>query len=384
MMTLEKTRYPMSDEQVRRKLFWLLKRLSSYTLWQRKRDAWAYFVQKYEEALKTWPEDQSDGFHPKNIIWAYDALRLYDEGLPELAVGNRQVWQIKTGVFYQLAHPVGLIDSYFYLPCHERGGQREPYPVQVEKLNKLKVAAKIHCDYILYPPANNVCYYFDAEYLLGSNFYKYNLNELSYPVFPRDLPPVPERTDIIIKTDDPVPCDGIWEPVRIQYNHKLLIIKTDISGFENLGAYNYFIRGMNAPRQLYYDVIIESDTEIVIPDDPIRYRDVHWRLVWKDNRYCDGVIPDESEYFLDEEEVWGKRIACNSGEICPHSGRWATITGYHQQFIKIEKDQIMPEATKYKSDIYAPDIKIRAVWSLLSEMIKGVFINLKINHYFND
>jgi hypothetical protein len=70
MITIEKTKYPMSDDLVRRKLFWLLQRLSSYTLWQRKRDAWAYFVQKYEEALKTWPEDKSDGFHPKNIIWA--------------------------------------------------------------------------------------------------------------------------------------------------------------------------------------------------------------------------------------------------------------------------------------------------------------------------
>ncbi|MGR5957836.1 Imm71 family immunity protein [Enterobacter ludwigii] len=115
MITIEKTKYPMTDEQVRRKLFWLLQRLSSYTLWQRKRDAWAYFVQKYEEALKTWPEEKTYGFHPKNIIWAYDALRLYDEGLAELAVGNRQVWQLKTGEFEQLERAVGLIDSFFTL-----------------------------------------------------------------------------------------------------------------------------------------------------------------------------------------------------------------------------------------------------------------------------
>ncbi|MGU3415538.1 hypothetical protein ACLBW0_18120 [Enterobacteriaceae bacterium C34A] len=39
MLTIEKTKYPMTDEKVRRKLFWLLQRLSSYTLWLRKRDA---------------------------------------------------------------------------------------------------------------------------------------------------------------------------------------------------------------------------------------------------------------------------------------------------------------------------------------------------------
>ncbi|HFO4632583.1 TPA: hypothetical protein ACHKSE_005027, partial [Escherichia coli] len=157
MITIEKTKYPMSDEQVRRKLFWVLQRLSSYSLWQRKRDAWAYFTQQYEQALKNWPEEITKGFDPEAIIWAYDALRLYDEGLSELAVGNRQVWQRLTGEFHQLARPVDLIESYFYLPCHERGVQQEPYPVEVEKLNKLKIAAKIHGDYLMYPPHNNVC-----------------------------------------------------------------------------------------------------------------------------------------------------------------------------------------------------------------------------------
>ncbi|EIT9125019.1 hypothetical protein L3R10_004398 [Escherichia coli] len=369
MITIEKTKYPMSDEQVRRKLFWVLQRLSSYSLWQRKRDAWAYFTQQYEQALKNWPEEITKGFDPEAIIWAYDALRLYDEGLSELAVGNRQVWQRLTGEFHQLARPVDLIESYFYLPCHERGVQQEPYPVEVEKLNKLKIAAKIHGDYLMYPPHNNVCNFFDAAYLLELDNYKYNFNKLAYPVFPENLPPVPERSDIIIKTDDPVPCDGIWESVKIHYDHKLLIIKDGISGFNNLGAYNYFIRGMNAPRQVYYDVLIESDTEMVVPDDPIRYRDVHWRLVWEDTRYSDGIIPDESEYFLDDAP--GKRITCPSGELCPHSGHWATIAGGHQQFIDVQAGQLMPEATKYQSNMYADEIHLPAIWNLLRRDDEG-------------
>lgn len=369
MITIEKTKYPMSDDQVRRRLFWLLQRLSSYTLWQRKRDAWAYFVQKYEEALKTWPEDKSAGFHPKNIIWAYDALRLYDEGLPELATGNRQVWQINTGVFDQLDRPIDLINSFFYLPCHERGGQEESYPPEIEILNKLKNAAEFRGDNLLYPPHDNSCNILDAAYLLDPVKYNHHFKILPYPIFPKKLPPVPEYSDIIIKTDDPVPCDGIWEPVKIQYSHKLLVIKDGISGFKNLGAYNYFIRGMNAPRQVYYDVLIESDKEMVISDNPIRHRDVHWRLVWKDTRYCDGIIPDESEYFLDDAP--GKRITCPSGELCPHSGRWATITGGHQQFTDIQAGQLMPEATKYQSDMYAAEIHLPAIWSLLHRDDEG-------------
>ncbi len=373
MMTLKK-KYPMSDEQVRRKLFWLLQRLSSYTLWQRKRDAWAYFTQQYEQALKTWPEEITKGFDKEVIIWAYDALRLYDEGLPELAAGNRQVWQRQTGAFHQLARPTGLIETYFYWPCHdERGGQREPYPPEIEKINKWRVAAEFWGENLLYPPQNNVCNFFDAEYLLEPKNYVYNLTLFAYPLFPKNLPLVPERSDIIIKTDDPVPCDGIWEPVKIEYHHKLLVIKNGISGFKNLGAYNYFIRGMKAPRQVYYDVLMESDKEMLVTNDPIRYRDVHWRLVWEDTRYCDGIIPDESEYFLDDEP--GKRITCQSGERCPHSGHWVTIGGGHQQFIDVRAGDLMPEATKYQSNMYAPEIHLPAVWSLLSRDDDGnVFI----------
>ena len=369
MITLEKTKYPMSDELVRRKLFWLLKRLSSYSLWQRKRDAWAYFTQQYEQALKTWPEDKSDGFHPKNIIWAYDALRLYEEGLPELAMGNRQVWSYPTGVFEELVHSVDLIESFFYLPCHERGGQREPYPAEVEKLNNLKVASFFHGDYLVFPAQNGVCSFFDAAFLLDPSKYRYNLHKLSYPVFPKKLPPVPERSDIIIKTDEAVPFDGIWEPVKVQYNHKLLVIKDGISGFKNLGAYNYFIRGGNAPRQAYYDILIESDKEMVVTDDSIRYRDVHWRLVWEDTRYRDGIIPDESDYFLGDNK--GKRITCNTGDYCPHSGQWSTLAGGHQQFINIQAGSVMPKAKKYQSDSFAPEIMLPATWSLLHRDDEG-------------
>lgn len=365
MMMLEKTKYPMSDDQVRRRLFWLLQRLSSYTLWQRKRDAWASFTQHLEQALKTWPEEMTKGFDPEVIIWAYDALRLYDEGLPELALGNRQVWQRQTGAFHQLTRPVNLIELYFYWPCHdERGGQRKPYPPEIEKINKWRVLSQYRGDNLLYPPHDNVCNIFDAEYLLAPGNYIYNLTHLAYPVFPKNLPSVPERDDVIIQTDDLVPCDGIWEPVDIQYHRKLLIVKDGISGFKNLGAYQYFIRGMKAPRQDYYDVIGELATEIIIPDDPIRYRPVHWRLVWEDTRYCDGIIPDESDYFLDDDP--GKHITCRSGEICPHTGKWGAIVKGYQQITEVKAGEVMPEGIQYQSNMYVPEIRQPARWSLLA------------------
>ncbi|WP_410375932.1 Imm71 family immunity protein [Enterobacter sp. CPE_E331] len=44
--------YSMNDDDTRRKVLWMLKRLSSYSLWKRKRDAWAIFADAYENAVK--------------------------------------------------------------------------------------------------------------------------------------------------------------------------------------------------------------------------------------------------------------------------------------------------------------------------------------------
>ena len=44
----------MQDESVRRKIFWLLQRITSHSLWRRKCDAFKTFAAAYETAVKTW------------------------------------------------------------------------------------------------------------------------------------------------------------------------------------------------------------------------------------------------------------------------------------------------------------------------------------------
>ncbi|WP_281076665.1 type VI immunity family protein [Klebsiella quasivariicola] len=61
-----------------------------------------------------------------------------------------------------------------------------------------------------------------------------------------------------------------------------------------------------------------------------------------------------------------KRITAKSGDICPHSGRWVTLAGGHQEFVDIQAGTVMPEATKYQSNMYAPEIRISATWNLLN------------------
>ncbi|HAV1831859.1 TPA: hypothetical protein JG914_004719, partial [Enterobacter hormaechei subsp. steigerwaltii] len=237
--------------------------------------------------------------------------------------------------------------------CHERWVHVEPYPEHVIPLDNLRFAAEYLGDNLLFPPYNNVSNIYDAGDLLNSEGYNGVFQTYRYPVFPKNLPPVPKRADIILKTDEPVPCDGIWEPVKVLYNHKFLIVKDGINGFKNLGAYNYFIQGMKPPLQYYHNMLLSEGWG---------YRDIHWRLVWEDTRYCDGIIPDESEYFLDEMQ--GKRIQCRTGEQCPHSGQWATLAGGHQQFVYVRSGDKMPEAKVFKGG-YSTDTYTPASWSLL-------------------
>ncbi|WP_256259050.1 Imm71 family immunity protein, partial [Burkholderia ubonensis] len=59
-MTNTIKQYDMTDDATRRRIFWLLQRLTSFSLWKRKRDAFAIFANAYENAVKTWPEDDPE------------------------------------------------------------------------------------------------------------------------------------------------------------------------------------------------------------------------------------------------------------------------------------------------------------------------------------
>lgn len=48
--------YDLTDDATRRKIFWLLQRVSSLSLWTRKREAFARFANAYEHAVNTWPD----------------------------------------------------------------------------------------------------------------------------------------------------------------------------------------------------------------------------------------------------------------------------------------------------------------------------------------
>jgi hypothetical protein len=96
-VTLTLREYDMQDDATRRRVFWLLKRLTSYALWNRKRDVWRAFANAYEHAVNTWPKDQPEQMRVEELPGLAKVQQLYDDGALEtrergarrLAMGRR-------------------------------------------------------------------------------------------------------------------------------------------------------------------------------------------------------------------------------------------------------------------------------------------------------
>lgn len=335
------SKYTSMDAETRRKVFWLIQRLTSFTLWKKKRDAWETFAHAYEEAVKTWPTNQPEQMPADNLPRILNILNLYNEGLTELAKGNRFVWR-REGAFKKAIREYYVVSAYIYPDAEywERGMQEAPYPPKVEALNQLMRASEYEGEAVPLESGgvDESAFLEGPGCLLDPTAYQYRFYKLEYPVFPKTLPEVPAPTDVIVRSGQRIPKDGIWEPVDVRQDRLLGLIPMGEVKAENIGCFNYFVEGVKAPK------ITGNYNESTQRFDEIN---TSWRLVWQDNRYKDGVIPDESGYFLEsspppiaKESDDAQEVRTN--EICPVSGWWEAI-GYEEPQIHIPAGTVMPD-----------------------------------------
>ncbi|WP_306465125.1 Imm72 family immunity protein [Burkholderia cepacia] len=283
----------MTDDATRRKIFWLLQRLTSLSLWTRKREAFERFANAYEHAVNTWPDGDPEAIQRTHFPIIADILAAYDRGLTELARGNRIGWR-SGGPFKHVYRQYHLLDAYFYPnPDYwDRGGQVAPYPPKIDALARLLHASEYQMESAPFDSDDrfgNLARLRSARQLLSPNAYERNFHTVSYPVFPEELPAVPEAVGPIIWTGRKVPCDGIWEPVVVKWSRRPGLVPIVMPGLCNGGCFNYFVRGTRAPN--------------ITDDFPGSFIPTCWRLLWEDRRYVNGVIPDESQYFLEPRQA---------------------------------------------------------------------------------
>ncbi|MGQ7940037.1 Imm72 family immunity protein [Paraburkholderia sp. D1E] len=336
--------YDMNDAGTRREVFWLLKRLTSYTLWERKRDAWEIFTRAYEDAVKTWPKSQPEQVEADNLPRIYGILSAYNKGLDELQKGYRFVWRIGQPLFEAKRESGVILTNFYRHPAYwERGMQLEPYPPRIEALNQLMLASRYQGDQspleIDYASSHLGAYWSNPGNLLNPSAYNYGFYELPYPVFPPLLPDVPVGTDILIQSGQSVPVDGIWEPVKIHQDRLLGIIPLGGREVMNSGCFNYLVSETQAPRIAEYNEATSRVEQV----------GTHWRLLWKDERYKDGIVADESGYFLATDvgaqkppKVNDVALEVRTGEECPVSGLWVA-KDYEAAPIQVAAGNVMPD-----------------------------------------
>ncbi len=113
---------------------------------------------------------------------------------------------------------------------------------------------------------------------------------LKFPV-PQSFNYVPEINKVILKTGDTIPITGIWNPFDFKSGCPSFFLAGD--KFPNT---EIAIERQERPEfvdkfGMYHRKYLEFDHE----EHPSR-----WELLWEDNRYLDGTIPEEEKEYLDE------------------------------------------------------------------------------------
>lgn len=375
----------LPNELERKQMFHLLKKHSSWTAWNRILSYYQKWADITEESVRqsderglfskqvlapnyTPPPGVTDEPDHTSILYqdyvdALKGLALFDKGVRRLAQGDKRVFtnDEATGLF-ERGDAAAHINYYMQSKWKLDDGEiiwKETTPLMKEFFEAIDEIREAwgECGRTIIEPEER---YRDMQFWYGL-WHMVFLPQLPYP---NPLPDLPEIFDLVeVKTGEIVPYSGIWEPVE---------------GSTHIGAMGYLHGGRLAPkpRQHYRD---KSDLDYGYSSNT---QDATWRLLWRDDRYEDGSIPEEERdyqflnppspgkenlfdidpwrYLEDRnlpnpllDDIRPENMRCEGGNICPQDGNWWTPANRegHRSF---KKGEIMPDypASSYGSTIW--------------------------------
>lgn len=261
------------DENDRRKLFWYLKRKSSYTAWEARARAFDHFAAVFERQAREEPIFRDAGTDPEwgtnweqFYVQVLKAQVLYEQGLDRLRLGDRSVWRYNSqGVLLDALN----IQNHWWTALVNHGPHGDIF-FQGKYIKEMTDAIDAASFYV--KATAGVVESAQVEPPAHDFWSKETMDRLNRTVpFPENLPDVPDPVkDICVFTGQPVPCFGIFEPQVPD------------------GCMNYLLEGASAPRAVNED---ETDGGLIV-------RPAAWRLIWEDTRYLDGTIPAEEKIYF--------------------------------------------------------------------------------------
>ena len=314
----------LPSELERKQIFYTLKRWSSYTAWSRILGFYQVWANTIENSLR---EASSKGWEDKtrlaqsHYISILKGLAHCDDGVTRLRQGDKRVFRCDINGDFASASR-GAYDhwwqAYIYIQSGDIAGGNAftPYWDEfIEALVRLNDAWSECSPDIIEPnpDRSNATHTFINDHLKA---------ELARMTFPVPLPEVPDPADaVLVRTGQHVPCSGVWEPVEIPARKFISLFKAPLpeGPFPLRGTMSYLHEDSAAPPMASYGKIKGEATT--------------WRLLWCDDRYTDGSIPEEekSYVFLYPEAPKAALLAASdaasitvreSGQQTPVVGRW--------------------------------------------------------------
>lgn len=286
----------LPNNEERKKIFYWLKKISSLTTWRHILPYYQAWADTIEESVR----QASNNYALEKSSLKYDdyveilkGLAEFSEGLTLLSHGDKRVFQYNSHGKFVIAN---RLKKYWFTGIWGRGEfgiDIESTPNWSNFVTALQELSKVQRYYPLY--------IFQPMHIEGPAPYYFQKDVFPRRVgasrFPPLLPDVPlAASEVLVATGERLPgYSGIWEPVALAHSSiPSLRSHTPPQAGPITGAMNYLHSNQPAPRALVY----RSGSNTHPP-----YEEVNtvWRLIWRDDRYEDGTIPQEElEYVYGE------------------------------------------------------------------------------------
>lgn len=268
----------------RQKIFFWLKKLSSVTAWRRVLEyyeAWAAATQNSLHVAQQNGWNDETSLPQSEYERVTEGLEHCKKAVARLGKGERQVFKFNPDIDFAMARHILSHWSQMLQGIEwDENGIRNNTPGWLEVRSALTKLAQVwgECGPPILEPHRP-----QAVQLI---IYDASLQaELGGMPFPDELGPVPDPADsIFVRSGDYLPCTGIWEPVDMPRRSMLGLLMRKPKPqppFRIAGTMNYLHDGSRAPQLTVKTAQGYMD------------QDTTWRLLWRDDRYIDGTVPEE-------------------------------------------------------------------------------------------
>lgn len=272
----------------RQQIFYWLKRVSSVTAWRRILEYYKAWAAATENSLRVaeehdWGDETS--LPQSEYALVLKCLAHCEEGVNRLSKGDKRVFKFDANGEFAMARRM-LFHWAQMLYRIEIGENciKKHTPLWTEFNEALLEACQAwqECAQQILEPR-----YLEEP---GLTLYgQWLQKELATMSFPDELALVPDPLDnTFVHTNEYTPCSGIWEPVDVPKPSFLSLFTRAPKPqppFKIVGAMNYLHGGSKAPK-----ITVETATDSLDLDTA-------WRLLWRDDRYKDGAIPEDEAHY---------------------------------------------------------------------------------------